>query len=230
MNSDNDINIYQTDENENLNQAFEETLDTVEKDYFPLNFVMDYMMEQYNLPSHYFLSSVFSSNKRSQQIQVIINALERFKSIELMREAKESPSRAVDVEVVDVELPPLDEKTLTEFYEVKLTDYSIDALVKRIIQDGIGDWCVMQEVEDIGERKITLNQPLLHITDIHTNQEYVLTKQKLMETINDIWVDFPWAINFNFNSDLDVMLLTEQDMDEIVQVVCLGDLIYSYPW
>lgn len=230
MDKDNELDAKELTDIEKLMQSFMEPLDTAEKDLVPLVVAMDYMMKQYGLPTHYFLSSVFSNTKRSQQFQTIINAFERFKCIEMKREADEKPSRAVEVEVSEVALPPIDEQALNQLYDVRLTDYSIDALVKRILKEGIGDWCVLKEAEDTGERKIALHQPLLYVTDIQTNTEYTLTKQMFMDTINEIWVDFPWAIDFEFNSDLDVMLLTEQDMDEIIQVACLEDIVYPYPW
>jgi len=234
MEKNNESSIIPMHEEEKWRQAYMETLKISDATMFTLAVTMDELMQQYNLTSHFFLSSVFSNTKRSQQLQVIINALERFKGIEQKREKEERFTRTVEVDesVInqEVQLPPIDEKVIEQLYHVKLTDYSVDSLIKRILNDGIGDWCVLREAEDTGERKISLNQPLLYVTDITTNKEYTLTKQLLMDTINEVWIDFPWAIDVTFNSDLDVMLLTEVDVDEIVQAACMGKVVYQYPW
>ncbi len=102
-------------------------------------------------------------------------------------------------------------------------------MVRRILCEGIGDWCVLREGEDCPERQIPLHHPLLYVTDIHTNSEYTLTKAVLAETINMVWIEFPWAVNWEI-CDLDVLLLTGREMDVLVQFACFEDVVYPYPW
>jgi len=220
-------------------EQIEPAIDQFEKDFFPLALAMDYLMEQYGMPSHYFLSNMFSEAKKSVQLQVVINALERFKRIEIQGEA---PERVVEIEKDN--LPEkLPKGILPDIrqYDVILTEYSVDELLKRIHAEGLGDWCVVDQklpsdsnvpiepIENIGTLQ-DVNSPILYIVDINTNKEYTLTKKKLMESVNEIWVDFPWAVNKGFNSDLEVSLLSKQDIDEIIQVAVLDEFIYEYPW
>ena len=119
-------------------------------------------------------------------------------------------------------------RVLTTEYEIRLTDYSADILVRRILDEGLGDWCVLQDGDAYTERKIPLQHPLLYVTDIHTNTKYTLTKSLLTETVNMIWIEFPWAVNWEMY-DLDVLLLTDREMDVLIQFACFDDVVYPYP-
>lgn len=105
----------------------------------------------------------------------------------------------------------------------------MDALVRRMIAEGLGDWCVLREGDAYAERRIPLQHPLLYVTDIYTNTQYTLTKSLLADTVNMIWIEFPWAVNWEM-CDLDVLLLSGREMDVLVQFACFDEVVYPYPW
>ncbi len=107
-------------------------------------------------------------------------------------------------------------------FTLTFTLADIQHLISRIYNEGIGDWCVL-------ESEPADSLPL-RLTDITTNYIYSIGLQELESAICTAWLDFPYALDVQSGFNLCVDKLTEEDIDEIVQIAVFGRMRYSWMW
>ncbi len=107
-------------------------------------------------------------------------------------------------------------------FTLTFTLADIQHLVNRIYSDGIGDWCVLETEHD--------DSALLQLTDITTNYTYSIGLPELTSAICTAWLDFPYALDVQSGCSLCVDRLTNEDIDEIVQIAVFGRIQYSWTW
>ncbi len=107
-------------------------------------------------------------------------------------------------------------------FPLTLTLADMQNLVSRIYNEGIGDWCVLED-------KYGSSLPL-QLTDIATNCTYSIDLQDLTSAICSSLLDFPYALDVKNGFNLCVDKLTNEDLDEIVQLAVFGRMQYSWTW
>ncbi len=107
-------------------------------------------------------------------------------------------------------------------FSLTLTLADIRTLVNRIYNEGIGDWCVLEDKHE--------NFLPLQLTDIATNCTYSVDIQDLISAICASLLDFPYALDVQNGFNLCVDRLTNEDLDEIVQLAVFGRIQYSWIW
>ena len=112
-------------------------------------------------------------------------------------------------------------------FNLTVTSEELNNLMIRMLNDGIGDWGLI----DNKHFEVTTHNKIkfpIYITDITSNKVYPLTKQKLMRSIRDTLIDFPYALSTIAGYNLAIGSLTGEDIDEIIQVALFKDIKYSY--
>ncbi len=107
-------------------------------------------------------------------------------------------------------------------FPMTLTFADIRTLVNRIYNEGIGDWCVLEDKHE--------NSLPLQLMDIATNCTYSVGLRELEFAICTSLLDFPYALDVQNGFNLRVDKLTNEDIDEIVQLAVFGSMQYSWTW
>ncbi len=107
-------------------------------------------------------------------------------------------------------------------FPLTLTLADMQNLVSRIYNEGIGDWCALEDVHE--------NSLPLQLTDIATNYTYSIDLQDLISAICTSLLDFLYALDVKNGFNLCVDKLTNEDIDEIVQLAIFGSMQYSWTW
>lgn len=92
-------------------------------------------------------------------------------------------------------------------------------IVNRAIKDGIGDWGLIEDSPRALPRQII---------DIATNQVYTLTRAKLLRSIKNTLLDFPYALDTTAGYTLNIHKMTQEDIDEIIQVAIFREIRYGF--
>ena len=126
------------------------------------------------------------------------------------------------------------EKIYWEF-DLTMSEEEIYSLVNRIISNGFGDWGIISQVAPIDNKMQTFTKNYrytlpIEVTCIEINQSAVITKEVLLRAIRKTLIDFPYALNTNAGYNLDVDKLTDEDIDEIIQVAVFGCMRHGYTW
>lgn len=110
-----------------------------------------------------------------------------------------------------------------------VTKNQIDQLVSRAINEGIGDWGMIDQATRVRKHKnqIIYTVPF-HVIDIETNVKYLITKQKLLRGIRDGLIDFPYALDTEAGYNLNINKLNQEDIDEIVQIATFRKIKYKF--
>ncbi len=107
-------------------------------------------------------------------------------------------------------------------FPMTLTFADIRTLVNRIYNEGIGDWCVLEDKHE--------NSLPLQLMDIATNCTYSIDLPKLQSAICYSLLDIPYELDVQNGFNLCVDRLTNEDIDEIVQIAVFGRMRYSWMW
>ena len=114
-----------------------------------------------------------------------------------------------------------------EGFILQLTSEDIQLLITRIIDEGIGDWAVIDHVThtEIGGYTVPIQ-----ISCIDTNKAYMIGAQDIAYGIQRACIDFPYALDTTAGYRLRVNSLTQEDIDEIVQLAVFEKIQYGYVW
>lgn len=120
-------------------------------------------------------------------------------------------------------------------FDLTMSEEEIYSLVDRIITNGIGDWGIIAKVTAMNNTKQTNTKSFqytlpIEVACIEINQSAVITKDILLYAISKTLIDFPYALNTSAGYDLEVDKLTDEDIDEIIQVAVFGYMKYGYSW
>ena len=111
-------------------------------------------------------------------------------------------------------------------FQVTLTKNQLDQLITRAIEEGIGDWCVIDKANK-ASRNNMYTVPI-QIIDIETNQEHLITRSKLLRGIRDSLMDFPYVLDTKAGFNLSIDKLTKEDIDEIIQIAAFKEMKYGF--
>lgn len=107
---------------------------------------------------------------------------------------------------------------VTLSFDLTLSKSELERLFLKIYADGIGDWAVI-EIKDKCE---------IRVIDIENNKEFTLKKDDILKALSETIIDFPYALNTEAGYNINIKKLTSEDMDELVQVACYGDMKYRF--
>ena len=111
-------------------------------------------------------------------------------------------------------------------FQVTLTKNQLDQFITRAIEEGIGDWCVIDKANK-ASRNNMYTVPI-QIIDIETNQEHLITRSKLLTGIRDSLMDFPYVLDTKAGFNLSIDKLTKEDIDEIIQIAAFKEMKYGF--
>ena len=120
-------------------------------------------------------------------------------------------------------------------FDLTISNETIYSLVDVIINRGIGDWGVITKITTInntmqtGEKNYQYTLPI-EVACIETNEAALITKDLIMCAISKTLIDFPYALDTVAGYSLAVDRLTDEDIDEIIQVAVFGSLKYGFAW
>ncbi len=110
---------------------------------------------------------------------------------------------------------------ITAEFPMTFTSHDMAQLVSRIHNKGIGDWCVLENA--------SVSFPL-QLTEIDTNISYSIGLQDIKRAICAAWIDFPYVLDTQAGYNLAVDKLTQEDIDEIVQIAVFHKIKYGWTW
>ena len=114
-----------------------------------------------------------------------------------------------------------------EGFILQLTLKDIQELIARIINGGIGDWAIIDHVTRTENSSYTVP---MQISCIDTNKTYLIDMQDILYGIQRAWIDFPCALDTTAGYRLNVDRLTQEDIDEIIQLAVFKRVQYGYVW
>lgn len=121
---------------------------------------------------------------------------------------------------------------VTMKFNLILTEEELSKLVNRIIYEGIGDWAIVSHATAIKKNNGLIGSYTLpfQVEDIETNKEFIVDKQSILKSIGKTLIDFPYALDTTAGYNLNINKLTQEDIDEIVQVAVFGKIKYGFVW
>lgn len=111
-------------------------------------------------------------------------------------------------------------------FTLTLKKQELDQLITRAVKEGIGDWAIIDAATKV-TGKGTYTVPF-HVIDLETNQEYVVTRSKILRGIRDALIDFPYALDTQAGYNLAVENLIQEDIDEIIQLAIFKRIQYKF--
>lgn len=110
---------------------------------------------------------------------------------------------------------------------LQVTIKDIQMIIYRVINDGVGDWAVIDHVTHTENREYTVP---IQISCIDTNKAYDIEMQDILYGIQRAWIDFPYALDITAGYRLNINKLTPEDVDEIIQLAVFKRIQYGYVW
>ncbi len=110
---------------------------------------------------------------------------------------------------------------LTTEFTLTLTGQDFAQLARRIYKEGLGDWCVLEST--------SVSFPL-QLTEIDTNISYKVGLHDIKRAIGVAWLDFPYVLDTQAGYNLAVDKLTQEDIDEIIQIAVFHKIKYAWAW
>lgn len=133
-------------------------------------------------------------------------------------------------------------------FHLTITPEQLDHLINRAINEGIGDWGLIEEARvkhrkqacshhkhhaknaNHAQSKVYLDRYTfpIKVIDIEENITYTLKMENILWALMITIIDFPYALDTTAGYNLDVDKLTIEDIDEIIQVAVNRQLKYNF--
>lgn len=110
---------------------------------------------------------------------------------------------------------------ITAEFPMTFTLHDMARLAHRIQKEGLGDWCVLENT--------SVSFPL-QLTEIDTNIRYKVGLHDIKRAICAAWLDFPYVLDTQSGYSLAVDKLTQEDIDEIIQIAVFHKIKYDWTW
>lgn len=186
-----------------------------EQDLFEVIVSTEKLMCSYGISSLEFISDVFSRTVPLEQLDCVTDALGMIKS----QLEKEWQAQQLQ------ETPQFNVINVRWIIPLTVSEKQLDIVISKIYNEGIGDWAVISPMNQCAGQEVTLP---FKVVDIETNQEFTVTKEKILFGLKCALLDFPYVLSTYNGYNLNAMQLSCEDLDEIIQVALFGEIKYEF--